>query len=77
VAGMYLLWEHPFEIGDAIKVKDVTGIVEDIQIRTTILRAENGQLIVVPNGVLFTEIVINRRLEKIEPEAPEGAPASA
>ncbi|MBV8085265.1 MAG: mechanosensitive ion channel [Chloroflexi bacterium] len=73
VAGLYLLWEHPFEIGDAIKVKDVTGTVEDIQIRTTILRAENGQLIVVPNGVLFTEIVVNRRLEKVEVEAEAGA----
>lgn len=68
VAGLYLLWERPFEIGDAIKVKDVTGSVEDIQIRVTRLRAENGQLIVVPNGVLFTEIVINRRFERAEPE---------
>jgi small conductance mechanosensitive channel len=70
VAGMYLLWERPFVIGDAIKVKDVSGAVEDIQVRTTVLRAENGQLIVVPNAVLFTEIVINRRLEMPDPEAP-------
>jgi len=71
VAGLYLLWERPFEIGDLIKVKDVTGSVEDIQVRTTVLRADNDQLIVVPNAVLFTEIVINRRLEKIEPEPAE------
>ena len=69
VAGLYLLWERPFLIGDSIKVKEVSGTVEDIQVRTTVLRAENGQLIVVPNGVLFTEIVINRRLEIAEPEA--------
>jgi small conductance mechanosensitive channel len=68
VAGLYLLWEHPFVIGDVIKVKDVTGAVEDIQVRTTVLRADNGQLIVVPNAVLFTEIVINRRLEVADPE---------
>jgi small conductance mechanosensitive channel len=74
VAGLYLLWERPFIIGDVIKVKDVTGAVEDIQVRTTVLRADNGQLIVVPNGVLFTEIVINRRLEMPDPEAP--APAA-
>ena len=74
VAGLYLLWERPFEIGDAIKVKDVTGKVEDIQIRTTLLRADNGQLIVIPNGVLFTEIVTNRRLEQAPPEGtPEAA----
>jgi small-conductance mechanosensitive channel len=69
VAGLYLLWERPFVIGDNIKVKDVTGAVEDIQIRTTVLRAENGQLIVVPNAVLFTEIVINRRLEMPKPDS--------
>jgi small-conductance mechanosensitive channel len=74
VAGMYLLWERPFLIGDSIKVKDVSGSVEDITVRTTILRAENGQLIVVPNAVLFTEIVINRRLEIVEPE-PAAPPA--
>jgi small-conductance mechanosensitive channel len=70
VAGLYLLYERPFLIGDSIKVKDVSGEVEDIQVRTTVLRAENGQLIVVPNAVLFTEIVINRRLEVAEPETP-------
>lgn len=74
VAGLYLLWERPFLIGDRIKVKDVTGAVDDIQIRTTVLRAANGQLIVVPNAVLFTEIVINRRLEKPDAEEPTGAP---
>jgi small conductance mechanosensitive channel len=66
VAGLYLLWEQPFAIGDSIQVKDVTGSVEDVQVRTTVLRAENGQLIVVPNAVLFTEIVVNRRLERSE-----------
>lgn len=75
VAGLYLLWERPFVIGDSIQVKDVTGSVEDVQVRTTVLRAENGQLIVVPNAVLFTEIVVNRRLETPEP-APPGAEAS-
>ena len=67
VAGLYLLWEQPFVIGDSIQVKDVSGTVQDVQIRTTVLRAEAGQLIIVPNAVLFTEIVVNRRLETAEP----------
>ncbi|SRR5712691_11853237 len=70
VAGLYLLWERPFIIGDSIQVKDVTGKVEDVQVRTTLLRSDTGQLIVVPNAVLFTEIVTNRRLEMPEPETP-------
>jgi len=68
VAGLYLLWERPFIIGDSIQVKDVTGTVEDVQVRTTLLRAGNGQLIVVPNAVLFTEIVTNHRLETASTE---------
>lgn len=73
VAGLYLLWEQPFVVGDSIKVKDVSGTVDDVTVRTTVLRADNGQLIVVPNAVLFTEIVINRRLEMPEPEPAAAA----
>ncbi len=74
VAGLYLLWEQPFLIGDLISVKDFSGSVEDIRVRTTLLRTDSGQMIVVPNAVLFTEIVINRRLEVRSPESQ--APAS-
>jgi small conductance mechanosensitive channel len=56
-AGMLLLWQKPFGIGDEIKVKDYEGVVEDITIRTTLLRTASSQRVYVPNGVLFTEAV--------------------
>lgn len=60
VAGVYLLLERPFVIGDRIIVKDVAGEVESIGIRTTMLRDVNEERIVVPNATIFSEIVTNR-----------------
>ncbi|MDE3075351.1 MAG: mechanosensitive ion channel [Chloroflexota bacterium] len=78
VAGLYLLLERPFTIGDAISVKEFTGVVEDIQIRTTVLRTEDGQRVIVPNAVLFTDVVVNRREERTKTSTGEtGSDAAA
>ena len=34
-AGLYLLFERPFRLGDVVVVKDQCGVVETIGIRTT------------------------------------------
>ncbi len=59
VSGVYLLIERPFVIGDEIIVAGFTGIIEDIQIRVTHLRAVDGQLVLVPNATLFSAPVVN------------------
>lgn len=56
-AGMLLLWQKPFRIGDEIKARDYEGTVEDITIRTTLLKTHTGQRVYIPNGVLFTDPV--------------------
>jgi small conductance mechanosensitive channel len=60
VAGVYILIEQPFKIGDQIVVKGVGGEVEGVDIRTTVLRTEEGLRVLVPNNVVFTEVVTNR-----------------
>lgn len=60
VAGVYLLLEQPFKIGDQLTVKGVAGEVEGIEIRTTILRTEEGLQVLIPNNVIFTEVLMNR-----------------
>lgn len=59
VAGVYLLLEHPFLIGDSITISTYTGKVEDIQIRYTALHTPEGQRVLVPNGLLFSSPVVN------------------
>ena len=59
VAGVYLLIERPFIIGDQISIAPYTGRVEDIQIRVTALRMPDGERVLVPNALLFTSPVVN------------------
>lgn len=60
IAGVYLLVERPFTIGDRIKVRDAEGTVEGVDIRTTALKTDAGAIVLVPNNLIFTEIVANR-----------------
>jgi len=59
-SGVYLLLERPFRVGDTIRVKDQEGTVENIGVRTTVLRTPENAQILVPNAVIFAEIVANR-----------------
>src|SRR5579864_2007040 len=59
LAGIWLLLEQPFRLGDTITVLDQTGAVQNITLRTTTLRTGIGELAILPNLTLFTGIVIN------------------
>lgn len=65
IAGIYLLVERPFTIGDRVKVRDAEGSVEEVDIRTTALKTDAGVIILVPNTIIFTEIVTNRSVSGI------------
>lgn len=60
VSGVYLLLEQPFSIGDRVKVHDVEGMVENIEIRTTKIHTDDGVQVFIPNSIVFAEIVTNR-----------------
>jgi small-conductance mechanosensitive channel len=51
--GVLLLWRFPFENGDYIERQGTSGRVEDISIRMTTIRLISGELVVMPNSVLF------------------------
>ncbi|MGB7860038.1 MAG: mechanosensitive ion channel family protein [Acidimicrobiia bacterium] len=50
IAGFFMLIEDQFHIGDTVTMAGATGAVEDIQLRVTVLRDLEGNLIFVPNG---------------------------
>jgi small conductance mechanosensitive channel len=62
-AGVVLLLEHPFTRGDYIAVNNgtsaVEGTVEDLRVRATQLRSPDGQRVLVPNKLLFTNVLVN------------------
>ena len=52
IAGFFVLVEDQYAIGDDVQIADVSGTVEEIRIRTTVLRALDGSVHHVPNGVV-------------------------
>ncbi len=50
INGIFLLAEDQYRRGDVIKIAEVTGTVEDITLRRTIIRDEDGVVHSVPNG---------------------------
>lgn len=52
IAGFLILAEDQYRIGDVIDVAGVSGEVEDINIRLTILRDSEGNVHYVPNGLI-------------------------
>jgi small conductance mechanosensitive channel len=76
-AGIVLLVEHPFTEGDHIAIAEAEGEVEEIRVRATRLRAPDGELVIVPNKLLFTQVVTNssatmRRRVEVRLEVPYG-----
>ena len=63
IAGWYLLIEHPFQVGDLVEVEGAQGVIEDVGTRTTILRTAQGERVIVPNQVMFTSVVTQKRKE--------------
>ena len=59
VAGVYILLERPFHIGDEITTASYTGIVENIELRATKVRLLGGQEVTIPNTMVFTGTVVN------------------
>src|ERR1700741_1148271 len=57
LAGILLLVNEPFRLGDLISVTGIEGNVDDIQARATVVTTKEGRRVVIPNAVLFTNPV--------------------
>jgi small-conductance mechanosensitive channel len=58
IAGIFILSEDQFAVGDLIEVNGRAATVEALTVRSTVLRDFNGYLHFVPNGEM--KIVVNR-----------------
>jgi moderate conductance mechanosensitive channel len=54
IGGFFLILENQIRVGDSVSVNGIGGLVEAIQLRTTLLRDEEGAIHVVPNGAIAT-----------------------
>ncbi|SMC90686.1 mechanosensitive ion channel family protein [Papillibacter cinnamivorans] len=61
VSGIMILIFKPFKIGDIIRYldKDISGVVEEITLRHTVIRTFENKRLIVPNGTINSQVVEN------------------
>lgn len=59
ISGVFIIIFKPFRINDRLTLRDLTGVVEDITLRHTVIRNFENRRILVPNSLISDEIVVN------------------
>ena len=72
VSGMFILLEDQFNKGDVIKVAGISGVVEEINLRRTVLRDLEGILHNIPNGIITTASNYTRDWSRVKLDIPVG-----
>jgi small conductance mechanosensitive channel len=54
LTGVGFIFEDTFDVGEKIELMGIEGVVEKINLRTTLIRAPGGELYVIPNGEIRT-----------------------
>jgi len=52
LGGMFLMMENQIRVNDVVVINGKTGLVEEINLRTTVLRGEDGAVHIFPNGTI-------------------------
>ncbi|MEZ4985377.1 MAG: mechanosensitive ion channel family protein [Saprospiraceae bacterium] len=59
ISGMFIVIFKPFRVNDRIHIQQMSGIIEDITLRHTVIRNFENRRIIIPNSVISNEILIN------------------
>ena len=60
ISGFFIVLFKPFKVNDRLTIRDtLTGIVEDITLRHTVIRNFENRRIIIPNSIISDEVVIN------------------
>ena len=59
-AGLYLLFERTIKENDVVAVNGIEGSVEEVSVRTTNIRTNDGLHVLVPNKMFFTNPFTNK-----------------
>lgn len=59
ISGVFIVIFKPFRVNDRLSVRTLSGIVEDITLRHTVIRDFENKRIIIPNTVISDEIIVN------------------
>lgn len=62
ISGIFLSVRKPLYVGDIVKIKDYMGKVEEINLRDTVIKTYQGQMVIIPNKDVFQNPIENYTL---------------
>ncbi len=65
IAGVFILMENQYRVGDVARVADVSGLVEEINLRKTVLRDLDGIVHHIPNGEIRVASNYSRHFARV------------
>lgn len=65
IAGIFILLENQYRVGDVAKVADVAGVVEEVNLRKTVLRDLDGIVHHIPNGEIRVASNYSRHFARV------------
>lgn len=65
IAGIFILMENQYRVGDVVKIADVAGLVEEVNLRKTVLRDLDGIVHHIPNGEIKVASNYTRQFSRV------------
>jgi len=65
IAGIFIILENQYRVGDVVRVADIGGLVEYVTLRKTVLRDLDGVVHHVPNGEIKTASNFTRHFARV------------
>jgi small-conductance mechanosensitive channel len=66
INGLIIMFSDRLSLGDHIKVQDQEGKILDITLLNVIIQNEDNDMVLVPNSVILTSIVVNQSKQNIK-----------
>lgn len=62
ISGVTILIDSPFKVGDQIEIDGTYGTVDEITLRSTRMRTQNNEVMVMPNMLMINQKLINHSI---------------
>lgn len=59
ISGVLIAFKEPIQVGDVVDIKNYTGVVEEISLRTTVIRTFQGLHVIIPNKEVYQSAITN------------------
>lgn len=63
IAGITILWDRPFRVGDRVEIDNEFGQVKKITLRSTRIHTNDNQVVIIPNQNVVNNKIINHTMQ--------------